>query len=113
MMYRKITVHARTIDAFVNTLECTGYTSGVLAVTLLSGYHYVYTPWGVLWQHPFFNSVLIYNSICSNGPISASNCTTNIKRKLKYYYLLLNATESAISTYKSESRFKIVTWTLI
>ena len=54
MLYRKITVHARTIDAFVNTLECTGYTSGVLAVTLQSGYHY--TPWGVIpkqaYEHP-------------------------------------------------------------
>ena len=35
-------------------IECIGYTSGVLAVTLLSGYHY--TPWGVIpkqaYEHP-------------------------------------------------------------
>ncbi|KAL5493978.1 hypothetical protein EMCRGX_G009236 [Ephydatia muelleri] len=34
--------------------QCIGYTSGVLAVTLLSGYHY--TPWGVIpkqaYEHP-------------------------------------------------------------
>ncbi|KAL5481645.1 hypothetical protein EMCRGX_G021847 [Ephydatia muelleri] len=52
LLYMYITVHARTIDAFVNT--CIGYTSGVLAVTLLSGYHY--TPWGVIpkqaYEHP-------------------------------------------------------------
>eukprot|EP00731_Ephydatia_muelleri_P033751 Em0037g15a len=34
--------------------ECNGYTSGVLASTLLSGYHY--TPWGVIpkpaYEHP-------------------------------------------------------------
>ena len=32
-------------------IECTGYTSGVLAVTLLSGYHY--TPGGVIFKYPY------------------------------------------------------------
>eukprot|EP00731_Ephydatia_muelleri_P002130 Em0001g2130a len=39
--------------ALASLRECTGYTSGVLAVTLLSGYHY--TPWGVIPKQAAFD----------------------------------------------------------
>ena len=47
-------MHELLIPVSTTPLECTGYTSGVLALTPLSGYHN--TPWGVIpkqaYEHP-------------------------------------------------------------